>query len=126
MQDTQRRVLLEKVNREVNKRVTYKSDLALYGRADLWVLPGKYGDCEDYALEKRNKLIQLGFDPMELRLAICYTELGEGHAVLTVDLGQETYILDNRFDEIKTYNSLKRYGYKFVARQRNNQWVKIK
>ena len=121
-----RRSLLERVNKEVNRSISYRTDKELYGVRDKWVLPERYGDCEDYVLLKRQKLIELWFDPFELRIAICYTELKEGHAVLTVDDGPETYVLDNRFNELKTYRSLVRYGYKFLKRQKGKEWVLIK
>lgn len=121
-----RRSVLERVNKEVNREVEYRTDKELYGVRDKWVLPERYGDCEDYVLLKREKLIKLGFDPSELRIAICYTEYNEGHAVLTVDVLGTTYVLDNRFMQLMTYNGLKNIGYKFVKRQKGKGWVAIK
>lgn len=128
MQEQSNRLrLLRQVNNEVNKSVTYKTDLAQYKNIDLWSIPDtRYGDCEDYALLKRQILITKGFDPLELKMTICKTEEGEGHAVLSVDVGPETYILDNRFKDLQTYHGLLRRGYKFISRQRGKEWVSIK
>lgn len=97
----------------------------MYGVRDYWTLPERYGDCEDYALLKRKLLIDAGIPSSELCMTICYTEEGEGHAVLSIDDGPETLILDNRFNELKTYKELKSYGYKFIKRQQGKSWVKI-
>ena len=106
--------------------MVYRTDDEQYDNLDLWTLPDtKYGDCEDYALLKRKLLIEKGFDPLELKMTICKTEEGEGHAVLSVDVGPETYILDNRFKDLMTYHELIRKGYKFISRQQGKEWVDI-
>lgn len=87
---------LERVNREVNA-LPYRSDADRYG------LPGHMaeidahgGDCEDYALAKLNRLRRLGWPLEALRLATCYTDTGEHHAVLDVTTyAGETRILSN-------------------------------
>ena len=45
-------------------------------------MAGKFGDCEDYALAKRNALLQAGWDKDKLGLCVCYTQSGEGHCCL--------------------------------------------
>ena len=41
-------------------------------------MAGKFGDCEDYALAKRNALLNAGWDKDKLGLCFCYT-FGSGH-----------------------------------------------
>ena len=47
----------ERINRDVNASVKYKTDLGQYNVPEFWTVAGKYGDCEDYALLKRKMLI---------------------------------------------------------------------
>jgi predicted transglutaminase-like cysteine proteinase len=59
----------ERVNSDVNASVTYKTDLEQYDKPDFWVEAGTFGDCEDYALRKRELLLNAGFAPKDLHLA---------------------------------------------------------
>lgn len=42
--------LAERINREVNASVKYKTDLEQYSKPEYWVEAGTIGDCEDYAI----------------------------------------------------------------------------
>lgn len=117
--------LLKRINREVNSNIKYKTDIEQFGVVDKWVIPEKYGDCDDYVLLKRLKLMQAGWNPFDLKVTICMTELNEGHAVLSIDTDKGTYILDNRYPELKTFKQLANIGYKFIKRQSGTNWVKI-
>lgn len=57
----------------------------------LWV-------CRCYVLDKRKKLIELGWPPAALTVVECYTEApqNEYHAVLCVEVGGEDWLLDSR------------------------------
>ena len=114
--------VLESVNREVNEGTQYKTDLALYGTPEFWTIADGAGDCEDYALAKRKKLIELGWLASELKLAVVKTEYGDGHAVLTVDTSKGTFVLDNRYKHIMSWKSL---PYEWISRQAGKSWVKI-
>lgn len=50
----------ERINSDVNARVTYKSDLEQYSTPEFWKEAGAFGDCEDYALLKRKLLLNTG------------------------------------------------------------------
>ena len=114
---------LRHVNAEVNK-FKYVFDNARYGQEEYWNLIGEDGgDCEDYALEKRRRLMALGWDADDLRLTICQTETGEYHCVLTVDDGEDTLALDNRFDRVRRIGGMR---YKWIARQHGKTWVRVK
>ena len=92
------------VNKQVNHSLTYKTDLANYDVIEKWAYPvNGFGDCEDYALLKRAKLVAAGVDPATLNVALCKDSAGNGHAVLAVDLPDATYILDNQTDEVKPW-----------------------
>lgn len=87
---------LEAVNEEVN-RLPYKSDADRYRVPEFWAsIDADGGDCEDYAIGKLNRLVVLGWPVAFLRLAMCFAETGEHHAVLIASLVQGDYMLDNR------------------------------
>ena len=62
---------VERIHRDVNASVTYRTDLQQYGVPDFWQKAGKYGDCEDYALLKRAKLLEAGCPPDRVNLVTC-------------------------------------------------------
>lgn len=117
--------LARKINREVNRNTTYRSDPELYGRVEFWNPARGEGDCEDYALAKFDALLAAGVERSRLRLAVVFTETPEGrfrfnegrrtdwfsgdHAVLVVTCEDGDWVLDNRHDDI--FPSLKDVGY---------------
>ncbi len=92
---------LKRVNDQVNTAVVPVTDLEHYGKVDWWTYPadGK-GDCEDYALEKRRRLIALGWPESTLLITVVRDENNEGHAILTVRSDEGDFILDNQLREI--------------------------
>lgn len=111
--------LLNQVNQTVNREVKKASDLDLYGMPEYWSLPrlvdGKlYGDCEDYALEKRRRLIAAGVPESALSLAVAVTARGESHAVLMISLKSGDMVLDNLTPWATPWEDL---NYRWVQRQ---------
>ena len=90
---------VEQVNRSINQQLIWRSDLDQYGIEEFWAFPIqaglRFGDCEDFALEKRRVLIERGFPPAALALATAYSEETGLHAVLIVRTSQGDYVLDN-------------------------------
>jgi predicted transglutaminase-like cysteine proteinase len=82
--------LLRRVNDAVNNSIRYRSE-----RAERWNVGGNAGDCEDFALTKRSRLIRAGIPAGALRLATARTSRGELHAVLIVKTDKGDYVLDN-------------------------------
>jgi predicted transglutaminase-like cysteine proteinase len=105
---------IDAVNRTVNGEIAPVTDKVLYGETDYWTIPTRKGDCEDYVLLKRKRLMQLGWPASALLITVVRDELGEGHAVLTVRTRQGDYILDNKTDDIKLWYQV---PYQFVMRQ---------
>lgn len=99
-------VQLSDVQRDVNASTTYRSDPDLYGRPEFWAVADGAGDCEDYALAKLRRLVELGWPRQDLRLATCWCEDGGYHAVLTVDTDRGVYVLDNRQDSVVPWSRL--------------------
>lgn len=115
---------LERVNRSVNRRVTERPDVAIRGKADDWRMPGRYGDCEDYAIMKKAKLMKLGWPASALLLTVARRG-GEGHTVLTARTSKGDLILDNLTSSVKDWS---RTPYKYFARQsqgNGKNWKRI-
>lgn len=97
--------LVDKINEEVNTSITYRSDAAVYNKPEFWTPAVKLGDCEDYALLKRNKLLAAGADESQMGLVCCYVrELPDtvsGHCVLWVNTDKGGFILDNRYQGLQ-------------------------
>ena len=89
--------LAELINREVNESVSYKTDLEQYDKPDYWVDANTFGDCEDYALRKRELLLNAGFARKDLHLACCWIEAGDYHCVLLCNTSNGWFVLDNRY-----------------------------
>ena len=89
----------QRVNQYVNRTIIRRSDRSAYGVNDRWATPlaygQRYGDCEDYALEKRRLLVKAGVPPQALNIALATTRWGDSHAVLLLSAGGGEYVLDN-------------------------------
>ncbi len=105
---------LDEINRTVNNAIAPATDLELYGTAEFWTLPVDRGDCEDYALLKRQILMKRGWPSSALLMTVVRDERGDGHAVLTARTVQGDFILDNKVTDIRLWHQS---GYRFVMRQ---------
>lgn len=97
---------IKNVNDFFNK-ITYKSDLSVWGIKDYWATPFEFmgvgaGDCEDYAIAKYFSLIKLGIPDEKLRITyVSYkkanSKFEQAHMVLTYyhKTGVEPVVLDN-------------------------------
>src|SRR5215510_11762213 len=52
---------LHSVNQAVNREITPATDLEIYGQTEYWTIPTTRGDCEDFALLKRKRLMARGW-----------------------------------------------------------------
>jgi len=107
------------INGEVNQRVKYARDEDQFGKREHWAVPNEHqpqGDCEDKALLKWNKLLEAGIPNHAFSMGYCMTEPirhtnGQwkrgAHAVLMLDCDLGTLILDNRFDYVEQYQSIR-------------------
>lgn len=114
-------LVLNDVNAQINASISPEDDKDHYGRAEYWTIPADgRGDCEDYALAKRQALIKAGLPELALRMAVVLTSEGERHAVLTVTTDQGDYVLDNLTFEIRPWF---KSGLTWIARQDStNPW----
>ncbi len=117
---------LERINLWVNSHVKPMTDMDHWGVVERWNYPDDgYGDCEDYALQKRKMLMQAGWPREALLMTVVRDQHGDGHAILTVKTDKGEYILDNQRDDIRLWSDT---GYRFVKRQSQsdpNVWVSL-
>jgi predicted transglutaminase-like cysteine proteinase len=124
--DDKRWKQLVRINRDVNDAIEPVSDLEHWGTLEKWSFPtdGK-GDCEDYVLEKRKRLVDAGWPRQSLLITVVRDKKGDGHAVLTVKTDRGDFILDNQDAKVKAWTDT---GYKFIKRQSEqhpNRWVSL-
>lgn len=117
---------LASLNRQINYSVKPVSDIAQYGVVERWTYPdvGK-GDCEDYVLLKRRRLMEAGWPQSSLLITVVRDENNEGHAVLTVRTTKGDFVLDNKHSQILPWE---RTRYTFIKRQSGKdprQWVSL-
>jgi predicted transglutaminase-like cysteine proteinase len=117
--------LVQEVNSSANASITPMTDADIFGREEVWAYPKDVGDCEDFVLLKREKLIKDGFSPSDLLITVVRKPDGEGHAVLTLRTAQGDYVLDNLSDEVKLWSDT---PYTYLKRQAvfdTGRWVTI-
>jgi predicted transglutaminase-like cysteine proteinase len=121
--------LAERINSDVNASVTYKSDLEQYSTPEFWVEAGTLGDCEDYALLKRELLKEQGFDAEKIHLATCWINVkadDTGHCVLIVETDKGQVILDNNLKDPVSLN-FEAVDYKYIWNiiERGGKWYEF-
>lgn len=85
------------VNRDIVPQITPGD-----GVTEKWVIAPRAGDCKDYAITKRHRLLALGWPSRALLLAEVVVPWGEHHLVLVVRLADTDLVLDNLNAEIRT------------------------
>ncbi len=115
-----------RINRTVNATIAAESDLALYGQDEHWAIPTTAGDCEDYALLKRQRLIALGIPAGNLLMTVVRKRNGDGHAVLTLTSQEGDFVLDNLDSRVRSWSQT---PYRYLKRQDAadpGRWVTIR
>ncbi|KAA3510965.1 MULTISPECIES: transglutaminase-like cysteine peptidase [Agrobacterium] len=113
------------INKEVNSTIIAMTDLEVYGKDEVWEYPKTAGDCEDFVLLKRRKLMERGFAVSDLLITVVRKPDGEGHAVLTLRTNDGDFILDNLSDDVKLWTDT---NYTYLKRQASfntGRWVSI-
>lgn len=98
------------VNALINHRIA--PDAGKHGYD--WSLDTTFGNCNDYAVQKRQALIERGFPISALALTVAVTPWAEGHLVLTVRTDRGDFVLDNLRPSVVAWN---RTGYRMIKRQ---------
>jgi predicted transglutaminase-like cysteine proteinase len=106
---------LNRINQQVNGAIEAKTDNDHWGVEDVWDLAEDgYGDCEDYQLVKRRRLVEAGFPRRALRMTVVIDEEGAGHAVMMVRTNRGDFILDNKRNAILPWHKT---GYVYIKRE---------
>jgi predicted transglutaminase-like cysteine proteinase len=109
------------VNKLVNARITPR-----LGRSNVWsYAEDGYGDCKEYVLLKRRKLIEAGLPSEALLITIVWTQQNQGHAVLIARTDKGDFVLDNLSSKVTIWSDT---DYRFVMRQSQSDpsaWVYI-
>jgi predicted transglutaminase-like cysteine proteinase len=117
--------VVREVNASANRDITPMTDKELHGKDEYWSYPDGAGDCEDFVLLKRKKLMEKGFAPGDLLITVVRKPDGEGHAVLTLRTTEGDYVLDNLNNEVKLWTTT---PYRYLKRQASfhaGRWVSI-
>jgi predicted transglutaminase-like cysteine proteinase len=121
---------LEEINRFVNEAIEPEPDARRFGVLDRWSLPltvdkTDLGDCEDYALEKRRQLIEAGWPPSALRLAVGASRETGVHAALIALTEEGDFVLDNLVDEVRPWTQTDYIWLKRQASADPTEWRRV-
>lgn len=115
------RALVAQVNASVNRSIRPVNDRG----TDTWQANVAAGDCEEFALTKRERLLKLGLPASALRMAVASTAEGEGHAVLVVSTPSGDFVLDNRLDRIALWHDTDLTFHKIASSQDPRLWHRL-
>lgn len=100
------RALLVSVNAQVNRQIRPRSE-----SVDVWTVNASAGDCDDYVMTKRHRLIRAGIPASALKVGVVRTRRGVAHAILVVKTSAGEYVLDNLRHSIVRRSQT---GYRFL------------
>lgn len=99
----ERRAELERINSEVNRAIIPERNVeGLAG--EKWLISPRSGDCNDYAVTKRHKLLVRGWPARALLLSEVVTSWGEHHLVLVVRTQDGDFVADNLNPKIRSWS----------------------
>jgi len=114
------------INNSVNTRIVPRTDMEMWGKEEVWSYPDSgFGDCEDYALEKRRELMALGVPAGNLLMTVARQPNGDGHAVLTVRTSLGEFILDNLETKVLSWTDTDYTYLKRQSTENSGVWVTI-
>ncbi|MEM5474456.1 transglutaminase-like cysteine peptidase [Hoeflea sp. AS60] len=114
-----------RTNDDVNISVAPLTDNEIFGVEERWEYPKNVGDCEDYALEKRERLNQRGIPLGALSMTVGRDANGGGHAVLTVITDRGDFVLDNVESRVLLWKDAELYFLKRQSQHDPNTWVSL-
>lgn len=116
---------LVSVNKQVNAQVRPRTDKDHWGVEDRWDYPDDgYGDCEDYQILKRKRLVAEGLPRRAMRMAVVIDDEGLGHAVMMVRTDRGDFILDNKRNAVLPWSQT---GYIYIKREGSHgtEWTSL-
>lgn len=134
---------LDKIHKLMLANFDYKTDLETSSNIEKWTPPTKeltqlyvsalnnnvvikegfIGDCEDFAMLGRS-IVKEVLPEADSRLVVCKDETGAGHCALSVN----GWIIDNKYDTVKSNVELQNIGYKWIAipgKDFGDDWFKL-
>lgn len=106
--------VIREVNADVNRKIVPMTDDEQFGKVEVWAYPAAAGDCEDFALLKRQELLAQGFRAADLLITVVKKRDGTGHAVLTLSTSEGDFVLDNLDPDVRRWSET---PYHYVKRQ---------
>jgi predicted transglutaminase-like cysteine proteinase len=106
---------MNSVNTTVNHTIRYARDIDTYKVADYWASPSEtlkrqQGDCEDFAILKMAALHAEGIDLKDMAVVVLFDQKRHFyHAILSVSVGGNHFILDNMRDDVLVDSRLPDY-----------------
>ncbi len=104
---------IAQVQTEMNRR-RYILDPINWNLPDYWASPGQFlrkqGDCEDFGIAKFMSLRALGFPHDSMRVVVVQDlNLRVAHAVMSIEHGGQTLILDNQVSRVVPHEIIRHY-----------------
>lgn len=106
------------INHQVNNSIRPR-------RGDRWQVEPRFGDCKDYALTKKSRLMSKGWPSSALLVATAFTAAGVRHAVLIVRTDRGDVVLDNLTKKVRGWTPTL---YRWLAIQspsKRYSWLKL-
>lgn len=110
----ERRAELNEVNARVNKNIFPQAQNTTAG-TEKWMISPEAGDCGDYVVTKRHKLLARGWPSGTLLLTEVALRSGEHHLVLIARTNEGDLVLDNLKQTVRTV----------VEAELDYKWVRI-
>ncbi|HEY4775379.1 MAG TPA: transglutaminase-like cysteine peptidase [Xanthobacteraceae bacterium] len=103
---------LVRINVEVNRAIRFERNTQGVA-AERWLIAPRAGECHDYAVTKRHRLLARNWPSRALLLAEVVTSLGEHHLVLVLRTAAGDVVIDNLTNQIRPWS------------QTNYRWMRI-
>ena len=113
------------INNDVNEQVSPRTDQEMWGKEEVWSYPRGQGDCEDYVLEKRRRLMDLGVPAGNLLITVVRQRNGAGHAVLTMRTSLGDFVLDNLEGKVLDWTKTDYTYLKRQSERNSGVWVAV-
>lgn len=122
--------MLQIVNRQVNQNAREVLDIRSLGVEDRWNRPIRdgralVGDCEDFAVEKRARLVEAGFPAEALSYAMVYRSDIGLHAILVAHLDSGDYVLDSRTPWVTSWTEAPYTWVKVQSNRNARDWYAV-
>jgi predicted transglutaminase-like cysteine proteinase len=115
---------LVSINNEVNRAIIPQANKGGL-RTEQWLIAPRAGDCNDYAVTKRHRLIALGWPPGAVVLAEVATMRGEHHLVVLVRTAEGDLVLDNLRSQVLPWSKPKYRWLRIQSPKNPNYWSRV-